>query len=190
VSLVFVTVTATYSSGLSEIVYSGNPFGSGAFQAPFLSSSTTTPVTGGFDWNIQRTGGWPLVSSVQLTIDAADSDGNHTVETIVWQLPVRGLAADVVTAGVIRPLLSIDPSVAPGVVAPIGSILPRAGIDEVWQKVGPLDTDWRLLGDASAVALTAFTLPDSSYMILARQLGLLKTQRVRLFGSSRLALQT
>lgn len=37
-----------------------------------------------------------------------------------------------------------DPTVAPGVAAPVGSLLPRAGTTELWQKFGAADTDWQL----------------------------------------------
>lgn len=51
----------------------------------------------------------------------------------------KNLAADVFAPG-----FTADPSVAPGIAAPIGSLLPRQGTTELWQKFGAADTDWQL----------------------------------------------
>lgn len=52
--------------------------------------------------------------------------------------------AKVFTSQVYAPGFTADPSVAPGVAAPIGSLLPRRGTTELWQKFGAADTDWQL----------------------------------------------
>jgi hypothetical protein len=70
-----------FDGGLSETVYSGD-----SFYSPYSDDSTVRPVTGGYDLELIRTGGWPG-ATVELTIDALDSDGNHTVEAITWNLP-------------------------------------------------------------------------------------------------------
>ena len=80
-SLVSVTITAAFDAGLSETVYS-----TGNFHTPYVDDSTVTPVTGGYDLELIRAGGWPG-TTVELTIDALDNDGNHTVETITWNVP-------------------------------------------------------------------------------------------------------
>lgn len=186
-SLNSITITAKHSSGVVETVYSGNPFSGGAFQGAYLSSSTLS-VTGGFDWKIERSGGWPG-SSVELTIDAADTDGNHTIETIVWNLPVPGFAADVVASGILEGVLTVDPAAPPGVMAPVGTILPRLGFAELWQKFGLLDTDWRLIG-SSTQAAGAISIETGMYMLVSHQLILTTTQRVRLLGAARLGIRT
>jgi hypothetical protein len=80
-SLEALSITAAFDGGLSETVYSD-----GTFQSPYSDNSTVRPVTGGYDLELIRTGGWPG-TTVELTIYALDSDGNHTVETINWNLP-------------------------------------------------------------------------------------------------------
>lgn len=45
---------------------------------------------------------------------------------------------------VFAPGFAADPSVGPGIAAPIGSLLPRLGTTELWQKFGAADTDWQL----------------------------------------------
>lgn len=51
----------------------------------------------------------------------------------------KNLASDVFAPG-----FAADPSVPPGIAAPIGSLLPRLGTTELWQKFGAADTDWQL----------------------------------------------
>lgn len=80
-SLVSVTITAQFDGALGEAVYSG-----GSFHSPYSDDSTVTPVTGGYHLELIRAGGWPG-TTVELTIDALDSDGTHAVETITWNLP-------------------------------------------------------------------------------------------------------
>lgn len=41
--------------------------------------------------------------------------------------------------------LTVDPSVVPGVPATVGAIYLRVGTTELWQKFGPLDTDWAII---------------------------------------------
>jgi hypothetical protein len=189
VSLSSITITARHSTGAVETVYSGDPFGAGAFQGSYVSLSTINPVTGGFDWNIQRSGGW-FGSGVELTIDATDNDGNHTIEVIVWHLPVPGFAADVVTSGILEVLTTIDPSGSPGVMAPVGTILMRKGSDGLWQKFGLLDTQWRLIGQENAHALGAITITSGNYLLMSNHLILTSRQRVRLMGTGRLGIRT
>lgn len=49
----------------------------------------------------------------------------------------KSLLAQVFAAG-----FAGDPTIAPGVVAPIGSLLPRLGTNQLYQKTGAGDTDW------------------------------------------------
>ena len=188
-SLNSVTISARHSTGLVETVYSGDPSSTGSFQGAY-TSSTVNPVAAGYDWNIQRTGGW-LGSSVELTIDAADGDGNHTVETIVWYLPVSGFAGDVLAIGTITGSNPLDPSVSPGAMAPVGAILPRSNTDQLWQKFGLADTDWRLVtvGITDSQAPGALTIPSGQYMLASGHLTLFSSQRIRLLGSGRLAIR-
>ena len=45
--------------------------------------------------------------------------------------------------------LTVDPTVGAGVAAAIGSILPRRGTTELWQKIGAADTAWQLFSSLS-----------------------------------------
>lgn len=45
---------------------------------------------------------------------------------------------------------SVDPSLAPGQDAPIGSLYLRTGTPELYQKIGPTDTNWDLVGSSSS----------------------------------------
>lgn len=186
-SLSSVTITARFSNGVVETVYTGDPYGGGSFPYPYgFGFSNTTAVTGGFDWNIMRTGGW-FGSSVEFTIDAVDGDGNHTIETITWILPVPGFAADVVTVRTIESSLKASD---PAVVAPIGAIRPLSGFAGLLQKVGPADTDWQLLGEGVAQALGSVTIDDGSFLLASSHLILTSSQRIRLFGTGRLSVRT
>lgn len=54
----------------------------------------------------------------------------------------------VFTSNVYGAGFAADPTVGPGIAGPIGSLLPRLGTTQVWQKFGVLDTDWTLFGGA------------------------------------------
>jgi hypothetical protein len=57
----------------------------GSFHDPY-DDSTVRPVTADTISSCSATEGWPG-RTVRLTIDALDSDENHTVEAITWSLP-------------------------------------------------------------------------------------------------------
>ena len=94
-----------------------------------------------------------------------------------------------VAAGIVQGVIPNDPSVS-GVVAPVGTILPRRDAPELWQKFGAADTAWQLVGVAGSYAPGAFTIRTGAHRLMSNHLVLTSTQRVTLQGTARLTLKT
>ena len=63
--------------------------------------------------------------------------------------------------------LTVDPSLAPGVPAPIGSIFLRVGTGELWEKIEAADTSWAIVAQTSPV----YTDPPTINTIYVRTTG-------------------
>lgn len=98
---------------------------------------------------------------------------------------------------------AVNPSIAPGVAAPIGSLYLRTSTPaELWQKVGPLDTDWfqrqgassffgpGVDGDVTIAAGTTTLTRDMNYNNLTVQNGgILVTGGYRVFCKNQITVE-
>jgi hypothetical protein len=100
------------------------------------------------------------------------------------------LSSDSMLLGFAQGTISVDPSVLPGVAAPIGAILPRSGSPELWQKYGSGDTDWRLVGQSGNYASGSLLIATASHRMLSNHLILNTTQRATVRGTGRLVIKT
>lgn len=102
----------------------------------------------------------------------------------------KTLAASALLAGFVEGTITVDPSVSAGIAAPIGTILPRLGAAELWQKFGSGDTDWQLVGQSGKYAPGSFTIKSGTQRLMSNHLVLTSSQRGTLQGTGRLNIQT
>lgn len=60
-----------------------------------------------------------------------------------------------------------DPSVAPGVPAPVGSLLPRLGTTDLYQKTGAADTDWTIFSSGGGGNVVTWTVAKTWAQVYA-----------------------